>query len=249
MAGSVSIVPLTRQSRRGGLPRSFDIVVAVAALLVLTPVMLAMCVAILVESGRPVLFRQRRLGRDGRTFMILKFKKFCDAVDGSGPHLTSLADGRMTRIGALLQKTKLDEVPQFLNVLAGDMALVGPRPESMRFADCFGGRFRAVLSQQPGIFGPNQILFRHEDALLAGRSDVEGYYRRILFPLKASVDLAYFARRTWASDLRLLLSASFAVCGGRARTEHLILQSAKPAPSESESGDLMPLGIDLTLKV
>lgn len=250
MAGSASIPsPLARAFGQAP-PHLFDALVAVVALVVLMPVMVVVALAILIESGRPILFRQERLGQDGRPFMILKFKKFSDARDGSGPHLTSLADQRMTRIGAILQKTKLDEVPQFFNVLAGQMRLVGPRPESMRFADCFDGRLREVLSQRPGIFGPNQVLFRHEDALFAGRSDVEDYYRRILFPLKASVDLAYFSRRTWASDLSLLVSAAVAICGGRARTEHLILPrpSARPGPGTTP-GNLLPPNMDLTVKI
>ena len=232
------------------LLRLFEITVATMALLVLLPLMLVVSLAILVESGRPILFRQQRLGQHGRPFLILKFKKFRDAKDGSGPHLTSLGDERMTWVGAILQRTKLDETPQFINVLAGDMGIVGPRPESLRFAECFNGHYRDVLRHKPGIFGPNQVLFRHEDALLAGRSNVEEYYLRILFPLKASVDLLYFSGRTVASDLRLLFSAVMVICGGRSRTEHLILGG----PPRGIGPTLAPVSlqtanVDLPLKV
>lgn len=229
----------------GRSQRLCDATLAALALFLLAPLILLVCLAILVESGRPILFRQIRLGRDGKPFTILKFKKFSDARDGSGPHLTSLSDQRMTRIGALLQKSKLDEVPQFLNVIAGDMALIGPRPESLRFADCFGDRFRDVLAHTPGIFGPNQVLFRHEDALLTGRSDVEAYYRQVLFPLKASIDLGYFAQRSLGSDLNLILSAAIAILGGAARTDTLVLGSiARP----SASAPRLPPKADLSLE-
>lgn len=249
MADSMPMVTPALRPRSVALSRLFDVTVAGAALLLLLPVVLVVSLAILVESGRPILFRQKRLGHNGHPFVILKFKKFRDAHDGSGPPLTSQADARMTRIGAILQRTKLDEVPQFLNVLAGDMAIVGPRPESLRLADGFTGRFRPVLSHKPGIFGPNQVMFRHEDALFAGRHDVEGYYRHILFPLKASVDVIYFSKRTMARDMRLLLSGVAAICFGTTRTEHLILGSdpvrsfAGPA-----SDDVLPPAIDLSLK-
>ena len=200
-----------------------DLIVATMALLIFAPVMLLVAIAIVYESGTPIFFRQRRLGQHGHCFLILKFKKFRNDVDPSGPHLTSRDDRRMTQIGAFLQRTKLDELPQFFNVLRGEMAIIGPRPESLRFADCFGGRYEQVLAYRPGIFGPNQILFRHEDALFAGRSEVESYYRQILFPLKAAVDLTYFPRRTIASDMRLLIDAVGAICGSKIRAGHLDL--------------------------
>ena len=250
MADSMPVVSPAIRQWGGVSPRLFDVTVAAAALLLLLPVMLVVSLAILVESGRPIFFRQKRLGQHGRPFMILKFKKFRDAFDGSGPHLTSPADDRMTRIGSILQRTKIDEVPQFFNVLMGDMAIVGPRPESMRFSDGFSGRFGEVLEHKPGIFGPNQVLFRNEDELFAGRDDVERYYRHILFPLKASVDLIYFSRRTLTRDVGLLLSAIIAICFGTTRTEHLILHSSAVRISGgSAAGEVLPPTVNLSLKV
>ena len=219
-------MPRNTAERRGRRLRLGDLALAATALVAAAPVMFLVALAILYESGTPVFFRQQRLGENGRCFPFLKFKTFRNDADPGGPHLTSRGDDRMTRIGALLQKTKFDEVPQFINVLRGEMAIIGPRPESLRFADCFDGRYREVLSHKPGILGPNQILFRNEDALFAGRTDVEAYYRQVLFPLKASVDLRYFARRALRSDLHLLVSAAGAICGLRVRAEHLILDLA-----------------------
>jgi lipopolysaccharide/colanic/teichoic acid biosynthesis glycosyltransferase len=220
-------MPQPAVERRGRwLLRLSDIFVASVALVILAPLIIVVAIAILHESGAPVFFRQRRLGQGGRHFLILKFRKFRNDADPSGPHLTSRDDDRMTRIGTLLQRTKVDEIPQFINVLRGEMTIVGPRPESLRFADCFCGRFDEVLSFKPGILGPNQVLFRHEDALLAGRPDVEAYYRQILFPLKASVDLLYFSQRSFSGDMRLLVGAMGAICGFRIRAEDLILSRA-----------------------
>lgn len=223
----IATMPRPTAERRGRwLLRLGDILVASAALVVLAPLIIVVAIAILHESGAPILFRQARLGQHGRNFLILKFRKFRNDAGSLGPHLTSRDDERMTRIGTMLQRTKIDEIPQFINVLRGEMAIIGPRPESLRFADCFSGRYGEVLSFKPGILGPNQVLFRHEDALLAGRPDVEAYYRHILFPLKASVDLHYFSRRSLAGDLRLLIGAMGAIFDTRIRAEDLILSQA-----------------------
>ena len=216
MANSVSVPPSVAPAARERTLHAFDVGIAAAALLLLAPLIGLVCLLILIESGRPVFFRQRRLGRNGQPFLILKFKKFRDARDGSGPGLTVTNDTRMTRVGAWLQRTKIDEVPQFVNVLRGEMAIVGPRPESLTFADCFHGPYREVLRYRPGIFGPNQVLFRHEDDLLAGQPDLDRFYRQVLFPLKASADLLYFSSRTTRSDLRLLFRAMVAIGGGHA---------------------------------
>jgi lipopolysaccharide/colanic/teichoic acid biosynthesis glycosyltransferase len=114
-------------------------------------------------------------------------------------------DTRLTRVGRLLQQSKLDELPQFWNVLIGDMSLIGPRPESMRFADCFRGNFQEVLHYQTGILGPTQVLFRNESALFPTDRDPEAYYRDVLFPIKARLDLAYYRRADVAQDLMWLL--------------------------------------------
>ena len=147
------------------LRRMLDILCAGIAASVLSPVFLMVGVAILFESGTPILFSQLRLGQNGRPFRIYKFRKFRPDCDQHGCPLTMEGDGRMTTVGRILAATKLDELPQLWNVLRGDMALVGPRPESLAFTDCFRNGFEKILEHKPGVFGPCQVMFRHESKL------------------------------------------------------------------------------------
>jgi lipopolysaccharide/colanic/teichoic acid biosynthesis glycosyltransferase len=187
------------------LKRALDIIVAGSALLVLSPLMLLIAAAIRIETPGPVLFAQTRLGRDGKPFRLFKFRKFPDGPAERGPAVTLQADARLTRVGRLLQESKLDELPQFWNVLTGDMTLVGPRPESVRFADCFSGSYRRVLRYRPGLFGPTQVLFRNESNLFPANRDPEEYYREALFPAKARLDLAYYTKADLVQDVQWLL--------------------------------------------
>jgi lipopolysaccharide/colanic/teichoic acid biosynthesis glycosyltransferase len=185
--------------------RALDVIVAGSALLVLCPLMLLIAAAIRIETPGPVLFAQPRLGRHGKPFRLFKFRKFPDGPAERGPAVTLHGDARLTRVGRLLQESKLDELPQFWNVLIGEMSLVGPRPESLRFADCFSGSYRGVLHYQPGLFGPTQVLFRNESALFPANRDPEDYYREVLFPAKAGLDLAYYAKADLVQDVQWLL--------------------------------------------
>lgn len=187
------------------LKRLFDIVVAASALLILSPIMLVVAVAIRADTPGPVFFAQPRLGLGGKPFRLLKFRKFPDGPAEQGPAVTLHQDARLTRVGKLLQESKLDELPQFWNVLIGEMSLIGPRPESMRFADCFRGEFREVLRHRGGMFGPTQVLFRNESALFPAARDPEEYYREVLFPAKARLDIAYYARADVMQDVVWLL--------------------------------------------
>ncbi|MEH3144370.1 MAG: sugar transferase [Methylobacterium frigidaeris] len=194
--------------------RAFDLLVAVAALVMTGPLMLAIALAIRLETPGPVFFRQTRLGRGGRPFMMVKFRKFRADAGTDGCPLTLRDDARMTRIGSVLMRTKLDELPQLWNVVRGEMAVIGPRPESLAFADCFRDGFEALLEHRPGLLGPSQILFRDEAALYTtGSADAPVFYRRVLFPAKGRIDLAYVRERTLGSDLLLLLRGVAAVCG------------------------------------
>jgi lipopolysaccharide/colanic/teichoic acid biosynthesis glycosyltransferase len=193
--------------------RALDLTVAFAALLFFMPLMLFIALAIWVESGSPIFFAQIRLGQRGEHFRLYKFRKFHEKGTTKGRALTVANDCRLTRIGKFLAQTKLDELPQLWNVLNGDMSLVGPRPESLNFADCFDDRYRKVLDYKPGIFGPNQVFFRNEGALYEPSGDPEQFYRDVLFPLKARVDLAYFAQRNFLFDIAWILRGVFAVLG------------------------------------
>lgn len=193
--------------------RAFDL----ACCLVVGPVaaLLGTVIAVFVwvRSGRPVLYRGRRMGRGGIEFDILKFRTM--TTDGSGPGITSGGDPRITPTGRWLRRTKLDELPQLLNVLRGEMSLVGPRPEDPRYAAHYRGRFAEVLSVRPGITGPAAVEFRHEEDLLRSidPADVERHYVESVLPAKLELDLAYARRHGVRTDLSILAATVRAVIG------------------------------------
>ncbi len=196
--------------------RLLDVTFALGALIVFSPVMLIITLAIWMGGSRPIFFSQTRLGLGGRHFRIYKFQKFhnrCDAASGS---VTVDNDPRFTRLGRFLGKTKLDELPQLWNILKGDMSIVGPRPESLELAYCFTGIYLRVLQFRPGLFGPNQVLFRNESSMFPDNYDPEKFYCEYLFPLKANIDLAYFPQRTLASDIGWVIRGLLAVIGWHA---------------------------------
>jgi lipopolysaccharide/colanic/teichoic acid biosynthesis glycosyltransferase len=195
--------------------RVLDLIVASAGLIVFCPIMTLVTLAIWIDGGRPIFFSQVRLGKGGRHFPMHKFRKFNRENGTAGPSVTMKNDGRLTRLGKLLERTKMDELPQLWNILKGDMSIVGPRPESLELADCFAGGYLRVLDHKPGVFGPNQVLFRNEGALYPRDSDPERFYRDVLFPLKAGIDVEYFSRRTILSDIEWVVRGVLAVFGWR----------------------------------
>jgi lipopolysaccharide/colanic/teichoic acid biosynthesis glycosyltransferase len=193
--------------------RILDLVIAATATAVFALPMLVIAIAIWLEGGRPILFSQPRLGRGGHPFLMYKFRKFGASCGTTGSPLTLAEDERMTAVGRILAATKLDELPQLWNVLKGDMAVIGPRPESLAFADCFRNGFEEVLDYKPGLLGPSQILFRNEAKFYPPDADPTRFYRDVLFPTKARLDLAYFPRRSLAGDLGWLIKGVMAVFG------------------------------------
>ena len=193
--------------------RGFDCRLALIALICLAPLLAAIATAIWIESGGPVFFSQTRLGKRARRFRRHKFRKFHMRNQQAGPAVTLRDDPRMTRVGRMLERTKLDELPQLWNIVVGEMALVGPRPESLAFADCFAGAYHGVLDHRPGIFGPCQTVFRYESLLYAPGCDPEAFYRSTLFPLKAQLDLTYFSNRNPISDAGWAVRCVLAVFG------------------------------------
>jgi lipopolysaccharide/colanic/teichoic acid biosynthesis glycosyltransferase len=188
--------------------RLLDIVLASVVLVAAIPLILCLAVAIKLESPGPVLFRCRRVGRRGRDFAMLKFRKMRHGA--RGPALTLAEDDRFTRIGRLLAATKLDELPQLWNVLRGDMSLVGPRPETREFVDLHPDAYRAILRGRPGITGLAQLAYAREGEILDPEDRVGDYVARVL-PQKVALDQLYFARRTVAGDLRIVFWTLVAV--------------------------------------
>lgn len=204
-------MPQGRNTAQGLVRRGCDIALAALSLIALAPVMLLISIAVFLEDAGPVFFRQVRLGVDGEPFGMYKFRKFRANCGTAGAPLTMEGDSRLTFVGKFLAATKLDELPQLWNVLKGDMAIVGPRPESMAFADCFRDGYEEILLHKPGLVGPSQVVFRHEARLYPEGEDASAFYRRVLFPAKAGLDLAYFRHRTIGSDFALMLRSARAI--------------------------------------
>lgn len=195
--------------------RLFDLAVTIPALIVLAPVFVLIAVLIKLDSRGPIFFRQVRVGRNRRLFRMWKFRKMYHHLPLQGPNLTLRRDSRLTRIGRLLERTKLDELPQFFNVLAGDMSLVGPRPEVPPFVAHYPEKWDVVLSVTPGIFGPCQIRFRNESELYPPDcADVESYYVQHILPAKLAIDAEYASRFSLLGDARTLIRCVGASVGG-----------------------------------
>ena len=196
------------------LKRLFDIVFAALALLLLCPLLLAVALWVRLDSPGPVLFRQRRVGRGGRPFDIFKFRTMAAGAEAMGPQITVGADTRITRAGAWLRRAKLDELPQFYNVLRGDMSVVGPRPEVPRYVALYPPEVRtAVLSVRPGITDLASIAFRDESALLARSADPERTYIEQILPAKLDYALQYMRSHTLWLDLRIIGWTVLAILG------------------------------------
>jgi len=185
--------------------RLFDLVVAGAGLLLLAPLLLAIALWIKLDSPGPVFFRQQRVGRFGALFRIHKFRSMSGDAPLAGPQLTVGADPRITRAGVFLRRSKLDELPQLIDVLAGTMSLVGPRPEVPRYVAMYPAELRAkVLSVRPGITDPASIAYRDENTLLAGAADPERVYVEQVMPAKLRFAAQYVDRMSLWNDVRLI---------------------------------------------
>jgi lipopolysaccharide/colanic/teichoic acid biosynthesis glycosyltransferase len=180
-----------------------DIIAASLGLLLLSPLFLLLAFAVQIDSHGSIFYRARRVGKDGRLFSLLKFRSMVVDADRRGPAITSAGDNRITRVGRFLRRTKLDELPQLINVLLGDMSLVGPRPEDPRYVELYSPSQRRILSVRPGITSAASLAYRHEEQLLIG-PDWETIYRESVLPTKLALDLDYLSQRTLWSDLMLI---------------------------------------------
>jgi lipopolysaccharide/colanic/teichoic acid biosynthesis glycosyltransferase len=197
------------------IKRSFDIGVAAIGLIVLLPLMLLVAVLIKCDSQGPVFFKQKRIGKDFRAFLIYKFRTMKENSEVSGPAITIGEDPRITRVGRFLRKTKLDELPQLMNVLKGDMSLVGPRPELPRFVELFRHEYAEILTVRPGITDLASLKYRDEAALLDTAQNPEEEYLTRVLPDKISLARDYLQRASFFFDLRLILKTIVKLVDGR----------------------------------
>lgn len=181
--------------------RGFDVAVSAAGLVLLSPVILAAALAVKLNSPGSAFYGGTRVGKDGRTFRILKLRTM--RPQAGGPAVTAGDDPRITSVGRLLRRTKIDELPQLFNVLKGDMSLVGPRPEDPKYVALYTPEQRAVLSVRPGITGPAVLAFIDEEEQLKG-GDPESAYVANVMPQKLAADLRYVQTATFSGDLSIL---------------------------------------------
>ncbi len=182
--------------------RALDVTICLLAAPTLLLVGGFIAVCVFLDSPGPVLYRSRRVGRAGRTFSMLKFRTMRDGV--AGPPLSVSGDDRYTPFGRALAVSRLDELPQVVNVLRGQMRLVGPRPELPEFVDAHAESYERILLAPPGLTGPSQLRFSGEGRLLAKQPDRVATYRAAILPEKVSMDLDYVRTATLSRDMRLL---------------------------------------------
>ena len=187
--------------------RILDATVSAAGLVLVLPLMAVIAVAVRLTSSGPILFRQRRVGKDGKEFEILKFRTMRHRPQGVGPGVTRKGDSRITATGRVLRRVKLDELPQLFNVLRGDMSLVGPRPDLAEFCQAVRPELQRVFSLRPGVTGWATLHFRDEERLLAAvpEEQTASYYVDQILSHKAELDLDYASRASLAGDLKIVL--------------------------------------------
>ncbi len=194
---------LRRGSNRA--KRLFDAGFAALGLCCLSPLFLLIGIAIKLSDGGPVFYRQQRIGQFGKPFLIWKFRTMMPGSDRRGPSITSQGDDRVTRIGGWLRRAKLDELPQLINVLAGEMSLVGPRPEVPRYVAAYTANQRRILRHQPGITDLASLCFRHEEALLQTNGNTEEFYLSYCVPRKLQLNQEYARKANLWTDAWIIL--------------------------------------------
>lgn len=196
--------------RRSG-KRWLDLAISVFGLVLISPLLLVTALLVKITSSGPIIYRHRRVGLNGATFHVLKFRTMVRDAEKTGLSITSATDARITSVGRWLRRSKLDELPQLWNVLKGEMSLVGPRPEVPEYVASYSPLQRRVLSVRPGITNPATLAYRHEEELLAGRDDLERYYREVVLPDKLNLNLDYLGRISLSHDLSILLRTTSAI--------------------------------------
>ena len=195
--------------------RAFDILVSVAGLIVLLPLLLLVATAIKLDSSGPVFFRQWRVGRKFRRFGIYKFRTMIDDALDRGLPITVGRDSRITRVGKILRKTKIDELPQLLNVLKGDMSLVGPRPEVPRYVELFRPDYEHILKVRPGLTDLASLKYSDEASILGQSANPERDYVARLLPDKIRLAKEYIQRSSLLFDAKLIVETIIKLFGSR----------------------------------
>ena len=195
--------------RQNGLPRVVEVAVALFGLVVAAPILALFAVLIRLDSRGPFLFRQQRIGKDGKTFTLLKLRTM--VVGASGALFTAANDGRVTSTGKIARRAKIDELPELWNVVRGDMSIVGPRPEVPEFVDLKNPLWVEVLRVRPGLTDPVTLRLRNEEELLASAGEDEQFYTDVVQPYKLRGYFHFVRNRTWKIDVRIIYRTLIAI--------------------------------------
>jgi lipopolysaccharide/colanic/teichoic acid biosynthesis glycosyltransferase len=190
------------------LKRAFDILASTIGIVILSPVLVLIALVVRLNSTGPAFYRAIRIGQGGKPFKLYKFRSMIVDAERKGPGITSVQDDRITSVGRYLRRTKLDELPQLINVLRGEMSLVGPRPEDPRYVERYTPEQRAILQHRPGITSMASLTYRNEEQLLSG-PDWEQTYVDVIMPAKLDIDLDYASRANLLTDIGVILRTVF----------------------------------------
>jgi lipopolysaccharide/colanic/teichoic acid biosynthesis glycosyltransferase len=188
------------------MKRVFDFLVALSGLIVLSPFLLVIAIWIIADSKGGVFYRQKRVGKDGKDFLLLKFRTMAVNSDSKLLLTVGMKDPRITRSGYFIRKYKIDELPQLINVLLGEMSLVGPRPEVRKYVSLFQNDFDVVLRVKPGITDWASVNFSNENEILAQYADPEKAYIEVVLPQKITIAKSYVQDRNFALDIKIIFS-------------------------------------------
>jgi len=198
-----------KKATPSGLPRSVEVVLSMAGLFVTSPVLLLAAILIKLDSRGPVLFQQSRMGRNGKPFTLLKFRSMYVANDGA--LVTAAGDNRISKVGRILRRTKIDELPELWNIVKGEMSIVGPRPEVPTLVDLTDPQWKEILEVNPGLTDPVTLQLRNEEELLAQATDREDFYKQVLQPYKLRGYVHFVKNRTWQKDLNIIFRTMKAI--------------------------------------
>jgi lipopolysaccharide/colanic/teichoic acid biosynthesis glycosyltransferase len=185
--------------------RAFDIFAGISGIIILSPLLLVTSLLIKINDGGPVFYRAARVGKHGKVFRMYKFRSMIVDAERKGPSSASSSDSRITNIGKALRKYKIDELPQLINVVRGEMSIVGPRPEERRFTDMYSDNEKIILSAKPGITDWASLWNSDEGSLLEGSDDPDKTYIELIRPKKIELQIEYVRDRNFLIDLKIII--------------------------------------------
>lgn len=211
--------------------RVFDFMVSLIGMVILSPVFLCAALLIKCTSPGPIIYSQKRVGRKGRLFSLYKFRSMVVNADRIGTSVTTGHDTRITKVGRILRRTKLDELPQLWNVLKGDMSFVGPRPDVPEIVNNYSGAMKRILEVRPGITSSASLHLRNEEDLLSLAKEPDKAYEEIFVPAKVRLAMEHVQRKSFLFDFRILFQTVWALTGGRIwpSKEHPVVKEIKQA--------------------